>query len=181
MVCDNTSLVLARSTITGAQIFNYSPKGHNVMSAIFSNKGSSTVFAATKRETVQINITDGSVTPFSGHPTGDHSCLGNVMALNTAGTVLFVGYIEAQCVVAYDVPNHHQIWTTKMASSVSTVSYHAGMVLVGVFPSDIYVLCEGHGSILRLQFRADTMVVTHAVIDGLSANACAFLLFCALK
>jgi outer membrane protein assembly factor BamB len=137
---------------------------------LFSNTTSDLVFAVSKRETIKINLADGSVTPFKGHPTGNHSCKGDVMALSDDGTFLYVGYDWARCVVAYNVSTGQQIWTSECANSVTSVSYHAGTVLVAVWLSDFTVLSAANGSVLRRIFKADSYVFGHVVVAGTLAS-----------
>jgi outer membrane protein assembly factor BamB len=154
--------------IKGTLLFNYSPKGYNAYQAIFSSTTPNLVFAASKRATERINISDGSVTQFTGGPTRVHSCLGNPMTLNGYGSVLYIGYSEAACVVAYNVSTCQQIWTTQLEDAVSSLSYLTeGLLIVGTFPSKTFVLCEEHGSLLRKFIPSEYAFVTHAIIKCL--------------
>jgi outer membrane protein assembly factor BamB len=89
------------------------------------------------------------------------------MALSYGGQKLFVGYSSATCVVAYDTSACQQLWTSRMANSVNSVSYHAGMVLVGMYKSELTVLKESDGAVIRkIDVKATWGVYGHAVIIG---------------
>jgi hypothetical protein len=127
---------------------------------------SNIVFAVIEQGTVSIDILDSSVTLLRGGPVGNNSTCGDAMALNTDGTALYVGYYTSHCVVAYDLSTNQQIWTSDMPRNVNSVSYHEGVVLVGVSWSDFHVLDATDGFVLRKLFKASNWVYGHAVIAG---------------
>jgi hypothetical protein len=119
---------------------------------------------------LHIDIAGGSVSRFDGHPTGDHSCCGDIMALNDDSTTLYVGYGASACVVAYDVSTHQQIWTSQMAGVVQSVSYSDALVLVSVRGSYFTVLRAEDGMVHRqFDVKAGCAFDAHAIINEIGA------------
>jgi hypothetical protein len=119
---------------------------------------------------MRINITDSSVSRFGSFFHGDCRCDGDVMALSDDGSTLFVGYRDAACVAAYSISTLEQIWLYERLvryNWVNSVSFHAGMVLVGTLHSDFVVLSAADGTELRKLYKANNWVLGHAVILGL--------------
>jgi hypothetical protein len=155
------------SRSTGALLFSYTPEDFRVSNAIFLNSMPDCVFIASEQSTMRINMMDGSPLHFMGGPIGAHDCSGDAMAFSDDCTTLYVGYTSAKCVVAYSVSTLQQIWTSQMAGFVNSLSFHAGMVLVGIHKSDFTVLSAADGAVLRRLFKVDGFVMGHAVIAGM--------------
>jgi outer membrane protein assembly factor BamB len=114
-------------------------------------------------------MTSGSIIPFKGHPSGDNYCIGDVMALNSDGTVLFVGYHYAKCVVACNTEDYQPIWTSQLDDSVTGILYHSGMLLVAPYKARFLVLNAADGTVIRrfFHFRTQGLVLGLSVITGL--------------
>jgi hypothetical protein len=155
-------------------IFVHAPYRYRACYAIFSLAEPSILYAVSEEETLRINMADGSSTQLSGHPDGLCASYGDAMALSDDGRVLYVGYYGAQCVLAYSVTMMKGTWKTKMANGVNSVSYHAGLVLVGVQASEFCVLNADKGDVLRKFAKTSSFVFGHMVISGVCVCVCAF-------
>jgi hypothetical protein len=160
-----TALFSSR-TFADVLFFSYSPMGHNVHCAIFSNATPNVVFATSRLETFSLDISVGAVRKFEGGPV-NHSCHGNVMALDDAGMHLYVGYRKAKCIVAYNVSTHQQIWTTSFPSAITSLSCHTEVLIVAVKNSHFTTLSTADGTILQaLDIMPKRGAFSHAVISG---------------
>jgi hypothetical protein len=121
---------------------------------------------------MRINMDDRSITIFQGCPVDTSACHGDVMALSDDGRVLYVGYSRAKCVIAYDVVKMDCTWKTDMAERVNSVSYHAGLVLVGVCASEFCVLNAENGDLLRKLTKASNYVFGHTILSGMRVRTC---------
>jgi hypothetical protein len=136
---------------------------------LFSTSALDIVFAVSKDATVMIDITKNSITQFVGHPTGNHRCWGDVMALGDGGAILYVGYEDARCAVAYNVASQRQIWTSPpMPGGITSLTFHAGLVLIGVYNSDFVLLRADYGAVSQKLHVHDGLgsVLGHTVISG---------------
>ena len=88
------------------------------------------------------------------------------MALSDDGTVLFVAYSTAGCVVAYDVATLQLLWTASY-SSVDSISYHDGYVLVSAKYAPFTLLSAEDGNVVREFAVAPGYVWSHSVFAGL--------------
>jgi hypothetical protein len=154
-------------TVTGTCIFSFSKEALGSHCAIFSNLAPQIVFAVTPNETLRLNMINNSAQVFKGHPFSHVSGSGNAMALSSDDQVLFVGYSGAQRVIAHNVATTQSIWSSQMTNRVTSVSYHAGTVLVGVKKSDFLVLNATDGTVLRKICKSGRDVFGHAVIEGM--------------
>jgi hypothetical protein len=163
------TIILVRdshSNLTGEEVFSHVPDGGKACCAIFSLTEPNMIFAVSVKETLRISIADGSVTPFKGHPGGAYGGYGDAMATSDSGSMLYVGYSSANCVVALSTMTMESTWKKDMADSVNSVSYHAGLLLVGVYQSEFCVLNAENGDVLRKLFKAPYNVLGHMVISG---------------
>jgi outer membrane protein assembly factor BamB len=139
-----------------------------VCCAIFSNTNLNLIFVASKHATVQLDVANSSVKKFNGF-SGDHECCGDAMALSDDGNTLYVGYSSGHCVIAYDVPTRQKLWKASLKTEVASVSYHAGLLLVGVTGSYFLVLNAADGKVRRkFDVNLDGSCFGHALITGLS-------------
>jgi hypothetical protein len=124
------------------------------------------LFAASHHQTVRLSLADGSITEFSGH-AGGHSCDGDGMVLNEDGTVLYVGYYFTECVMAYDVATLQLMWRADFASTVFSIVYYYGLVLVVSRDAPVTVLSAADGSVVRTLGVVTGMARVISVFAGL--------------
>ena len=115
---------------------------------------------------MRLSLADGSVTEFSGHE-GDHFCYGKALTLNDEGTVLYVGYHDAECVVAYDVATLQLMWSVDVEARVRSIAYHDGLVLVAADDAPLFELSAGDGSVVRRLARVEGCAYNISVFAGL--------------
>ena len=133
---------------TGGLVHVFHPSSHWACNIIFSHTDPDVLFGEAARQTVRLSLADGSssVTEFSGY-SGSHDCHGDAMALN--GTVLYVGYSAAECVVAYDTVTLQLLWTTCVAGRVCSLTHHNGLLFVTVRDTPTVLLSAEDGSVVR--------------------------------
>jgi outer membrane protein assembly factor BamB len=128
------------------------------------------IFAAALKRVVRIDLSDGSVTQFTGDHTDLTSGWGDVMALSDDGGTLYFGSFGEESVIAFNVSTCQQIWTANVDFSIHSVSYHNGMVLVvGIEEeAEFRVLNAATGFLIRtMDIKAVGLVLAHTVIKGL--------------
>ena len=144
------------------RVFN--ARNHYANMVIFSHTDPNVLFAESKYSTVRLSLVDGSVTEFNGHP--GQSCWGDAMSLNTDGTVLYVAYDGAKCVIAWNVATQQPIWKVNTADGANSVLYHDGVVLVGVHASEFKVLSAADGRVVRTLIKAGSDVSAISVLPS---------------
>ena len=157
--------------ITGELIRVFHPRDHWSCNVIFSHTDSDVLYAVSDDQTVRLSLADGSVTEFSGHQ-GKHNCFGDAMVLSDDGTVLYVGYYNTRCVVAYDVATLQLMWKVNFESEVCSIAYHNGLLLVAPRNAPVTVLSAEDGSVLRTLCVVDGAAYGIPVFAGLSLHQC---------
>ena len=144
------SLILTphHTCITGELIRVFHPRNYWACSVIFSHIDPDVLYAASYFQTVRLSLADGSVAEFSGYQ-GNHHCFGDAMALGDDGTILYVGYCSAQCVVAYDVATLQLMWSADFEGCVGSIAYHDGMIYVTAKNAPVTMLSAEDGSVVR--------------------------------
>ena len=151
----------------GRLIRVFRPSSGQTYSVIFSHTDPDVLLAVSIDETVRLSLTDGSVTGFSGYHLDSHSCRGDAMALSGDGTVLYVGYFWAKCVVALDVATLQLMWRTTPKDQVRSISYHDGLLFVVARDAPFTVLSAEDGSVVRRCGAVAGLAFGHSVFSGL--------------
>jgi hypothetical protein len=84
--------------------------------------------------------------------------------------VLYAGYFQAQCVVAYDVATLQQMWKADFERDVLSIAYHDGTVLVASSGTPVTVLNAADGSVVRTLWDVDGAAWGISVFAGLAAS-----------
>ena len=147
--------------IAGDLIRVFQPMDFWACNIIFSHVDPDVLLAVSYDQTVRLSVADGSIAEFSGH-SREHNCGGDAMVLSHDGTVLYVGYDTAECVVAYDVATLQLVWRADFEDDVCSIAYHDGQVLVGPRAGPLTVLNAEDGSVVR------TLVFVHDDVNGIS-------------
>ena len=152
--------------VAGLLIRLFQPSNHQACSVIFSHVDPDVLYAASSRETVRLNVADGSITELRGH-SGGHFCDATAMVLANDGSALFVGYLSERCVVAYDVATLQLMWKADFESDVFSVLYHDELVFVTFKKGPVTVLNAADGSVVRTLGDADGRAWGISVFAGL--------------
>jgi hypothetical protein len=88
------------------------------------------------------------------------------MALSCDGSILFVAYNNAKCVIAWYTATLQIKWKAEMMNFANSVSVHDDTVLVGVSHSEFSVLDATDGHVLRTFSKAKSFVLGHSVLSG---------------
>ena len=139
----------------GELIRTFQPVSNRSCHALFSHVDPDVLYAVSDDQTVRLSLADGSSTAFRGY-TGNHFCRAGAVTLSDDGTVLYVGYYSAQCVVAYDVATLQLMWKASVKDDVFSIAYHDGHVLAAPRDEQLTVLSAVDGSVVR----------TLGVVDG---------------
>ena len=92
------------------------------------------------------------------------------MTLSSDGTLLYAGYFQAQCVVAYDVATLQLMWRADVTGHVCSIVYHDGTVLVASSGTPVTVLNAADGSVVRTLWDVDGAAWGISVFAGLAAS-----------
>jgi hypothetical protein len=118
---------------------------------------------------VRLSLADGSIAQFRGLK-GSNFSTENAMTLSDDGTVLYVGYTDAMCVVAYDVATLHLKWKACLGNHASCLSYHDGLVFVTVRDTPFTILSAEDGSVVRRLARVPNRAYSHSILPGLELS-----------
>ncbi len=155
--------------ITGELIHVFHPSNHFACNVIFSHVDPDVLFAVAFDRTVRLSLNDGAVTEFSGHKAS-HFCRPHALVLNNDGTVLFVGYYGAQCVVAYHVATLQLLWRALLNNDISSISYRDGQLFIAPRNAPFTILNAEDGSVVRKLSRVDSTAWSHSVFAGLTCD-----------
>lgn len=169
------ALKYRHSYITGDLIHAFNPTSHLACCPIFSNRDNAVLYAVSRYQTARLSLGDGSVTPFNDQNIQDRYCHSESMALNGDGTVLFVAYCYAKCVVALSTETLQMIWKTDIFAPQS-ISYHNEYVFVGCSKSHFMMLSAEDGHVVRTLAAASSAVLGHSVFPGLQIIESQFLI-----